>query len=220
MPANAWPMAPPWSSWPSTKPVRPTPGTARSRFASAPIISSCPSASRRRTSSSIPTSSPSRRGSRSIIITAWTLSRRAARSGSAARMPISRAGSPTSPSPSAATNRCAGRCTASSSTTRFPPGSTWRSSMRASSTSMTRSIPRCARRARMCCSTPIPKPAIVSSRSRNPSRARMPRPKRRRRNGAAGLSPSVWNMRWSRASTCMWWRIRRRPASPPPSRSR
>lgn len=51
-------------------------------------------------------------------------------------------------SASAATRPCAGRCTRSSSITRFPPGWTWRSSTRGSSTSTTRSIRSCARPAR------------------------------------------------------------------------
>ena len=49
---------------------------------------------------------------------------------------------------SAATSRCARRCTRCSSTTPSRPGWTWGSSTPASSPSTTRSIPSCARRAR------------------------------------------------------------------------
>jgi 5-methyltetrahydrofolate--homocysteine methyltransferase len=104
---------------------------------------------RPKTSSSIPTSSPSPPASRNTTITAWTSSRRRVRSRPAARMSISAAACRTCPSASAAMSRCAGRCTACSSTTRSPPAWTWPSSMRASSTSMTRSTASCAMPARM-----------------------------------------------------------------------
>ena len=74
--ANAWIMAPPWWSWPSTRRARPTPSSARSRFASAPTSCSPASASRRKTSSSIPIFSRWRQASRSTTITASISSRR------------------------------------------------------------------------------------------------------------------------------------------------
>jgi cobalamin-dependent methionine synthase I len=87
-------------------------------------------------------------GSTSIAATRSTSSRRRARSASAARMRIFRAGSRTSASRSAVTSRCGARCTACSCTMRSRPAWTWASSMPGSSTSMTRSTPSCARRAR------------------------------------------------------------------------
>ena len=80
-------------------------------------------ASRRRTSSSTPTSSPWRRGSRSTTTTPSTSSRaRGEIKASAAPMPASRAGCRTSRSASAATSRCAGRSTRCSCTTPSMPG--------------------------------------------------------------------------------------------------
>ena len=100
------------------------------------------------TSSSIRTSSRSRPGSTSIAATRSTSSRRPARSAAAAPARTFPAASRTSAFRSAATSRCAARCTASSSITRSPRGWTWASSTPASSTSMTRSTPSCARRAK------------------------------------------------------------------------
>ena len=108
--------------------------SGRSRSASAPTTCS-PSApgSTPRTSSSTPTSSPSRPGSPSTTTTPRRSSRRPGRSRSDCPARASPAACPTCRSRSAATNRCGRRCTPCSSTTRSPPGSTWRSSTRASS---------------------------------------------------------------------------------------
>ena len=65
----------------------------------------------------------------------------------------SRAASPTCRSRSAATSRCARRCTRCSSITRSRPAWTWASSMPASWRSTTISIRTCARPARTWCST-------------------------------------------------------------------
>ena len=74
------------------------------------------------------------------------------------RMPISRAASPTSPSPSAAMRRCARRCIRCSCSTPSRRAWTWASSMPASSRSI-RTFPRpCAKASRMCCSTAAPTP--------------------------------------------------------------
>ena len=108
------------------------------------------SASRRKTSSSIPISSPSRRASRSTTITASTSSRRPRRSARRCRMPMSRAASPTCPSRSAATRRCARRCIRSSCITASRSAWIWASSMRASSAPMTTSRPGTARALRGC----------------------------------------------------------------------
>jgi 5-methyltetrahydrofolate--homocysteine methyltransferase len=75
-----------------------------------------------RTSASTPTSSRWPPGSRSTTTTRWTSSRRPAASRRSCPTPRSRAGSPTSPSPSAATTRCGRRSTRSSSTTPSGPG--------------------------------------------------------------------------------------------------
>ncbi len=91
--------------------------------------------------------------SRSIRPTASSSSRRRAGSARTCRMPTFRAASPTSPSRSGATSRCARRCTPCSSTTPSRRAWTWASSMPASSRSMTRSRPTCARRAKDWCST-------------------------------------------------------------------
>ena len=126
-----------------------------------------------------------------------------ARSRRAARTSTSRAACPTSASRSAATSRCAGRCTRCSSTTRSPPGSTWRSSTPASSTSTTRSTRSCARPARTSSSTagdgtrPSGWSTLAEKYLRHRSGAREGEP----RNGAAGRSSSGSSTRWSRAST-------------------
>jgi hypothetical protein len=98
----------------------------------------------RKTSSSIRISSRSRRGLKSTIITPSTSSRRRAGSARTCPAPMSRAGCPTCRSRSAAMSRCAGRCTRSFSITPSRRAWIWASSMRASSTFMTRSIPSCA----------------------------------------------------------------------------
>ena len=116
------------------------------------------SASRRKTSSSIPTSSRSRPGSRSTTITASISSRRRAGSARTCRARMSPAASPTSPSRSAATSRCARPCIRCSCITPSRPAWTWASSMPARWSSMTTSIPSCARRARTSSSTAIPAP--------------------------------------------------------------
>ena len=74
----------------------------------------------------------------------------------ACRTRISRAASRTCPSRSAATSRCARRCTRCSSTTPSRPAWTWASSMPASSPSTTRSIRSCASCARTWSSTAAP----------------------------------------------------------------
>ena len=78
--ASAAPMAPPSSSWRSTRSARPTPRSARSRSASAPTSCSSPTAPSPTTSSSTPTSSRSRPGSTNIAATRSTSSRPRARS--------------------------------------------------------------------------------------------------------------------------------------------
>ena len=91
------------------------------------------SASRPRTSSSTPTSSPWRPASRSTTTTPSTSSRRrGAIKADAAPRRTSRAACRTSRSPSAATSRCARRCTRCSSTTPSRPAWTWASSTPAS----------------------------------------------------------------------------------------
>ena len=108
------------------------------------------------TSSSTPTSLRSRPASRSTTATASPISRRRAGSGPTCRAPMCRAASPTSPSRSAATSRCARRCTRCSSITPSRPAWTWASSMPARWRSMTISIRSCARPARTWCSTAAP----------------------------------------------------------------
>ena len=127
-PAKSCAMARPWSSWRSTKAGRPRQPSANLRSASAPIgFSPSASASRPRTSSSTRTSSRWRRASKSITITASPSSKPRAVSAPGCRMCMSRAASPTFPSPSAATSRSGRRCTRSSSTTRSRPAWTWAS---------------------------------------------------------------------------------------------
>ena len=79
------------------------------------------SASRPRTSSSIPTSSPSPPAWRSTTTTASTSSRRRAGSARTCRTRMCPAASPTCPSPSAATSACARPCTRCSSITPSRP---------------------------------------------------------------------------------------------------
>ena len=94
-------------------------------------------ASRPRTSSSIRTSSPSPPASMSTTTTVSTSSRRCAGSGRTCRMRMSPAACRIFPSRSAATSRCARRCTRCSSITPSRPAWTWASSMPASWRSMT-----------------------------------------------------------------------------------
>ena len=97
--------------------------------------------SRPKTSSSIRTSSRSRPASRSTTTTRSTSSKPRARSSAACRACASAAASATCRSRSAATIRCARRCTPCSCTTRSAPAWTWASSTRASSPSTRRSTP-------------------------------------------------------------------------------
>ena len=137
------------SSWRSTRPARPTPRSARSRSASAPTNCWSPSGFPPEdiifdpNIFAVATGIEEHRRYALDFIEALRGDR-----GALPARPSCPAASRTSASRSAATSRCAGRCTRSSSTTRFPPAWTWRSSMPASSTSTTRSIPSCARPAR------------------------------------------------------------------------
>ena len=106
---------------------------------------------RRKTSSSIRTSSRSPPASRSMTITASISSRRPRPSAPACRIAIFQAASRTSPSPSAAMSRCARPCTPSSSITPSRRGWIWASSMPDSLRFMKTSMPSCARPARMWC---------------------------------------------------------------------
>ena len=111
------------------------------------------SASRRKTSSSIPTSSPSPPAWRSTTATASPSSRRRAGSGRTCRTRMSPAACRTCRSPSAATSGCARRCIRCSSITPSRPAWTWASSMPGRWRSTTTSIRNCARPARTWCST-------------------------------------------------------------------
>ena len=125
-------------------------------------------ASRRRTSSSTRTSSPIGTGHRG----ARRLRRRLHRGhppdqGDAAPRAGVAAASATSPSPSAATTRCARRSTPSSSTTRSPRAWTWASSTPASCRSTTTSRRTCCERGGgRACSTAAPTRPSGSSPSR------------------------------------------------------
>ena len=147
-------------------------GRAQDRdLRSAPTTSwSTRSASRPRTSSSIPTSSRSPPASRSTTATASTSSRRRAGSGRTCRTRTCRAACRTCRSRSAATSRCARRCTRCSSITPSRPAWTWASSTPARWRSTTISIPSCARRARTSCSTAAR--GAPSGCSRSPQRFR------------------------------------------------
>ena len=124
------------------------------------------SAFRRRTSSLIPTSSPSPPAWTSITATASPSSKPRVRSGRSCRTRTSPAACRIYRSPSAAMNRCARRCTRSFSITPLPPAWTWASSMPGRWRSMTISIPSCARRARMWCS--------IAGRTRPSACSRLP----------------------------------------------
>ena len=79
------------------------------------------------------------------------------------RMPISPAASRISPSPSAATSRCARRCIRCSCSTPSRRAWTWASSMPASSPSIRTFPRRCAKASRTCCSTAAPTPPSACS---------------------------------------------------------
>ena len=158
------------------------------------------SASRRKTSSSIRTSSRSRPASRSTTATASPSSRRRAGSGRTCPACTSPAACRTCRSRSAATSRCARRCTRCSSITRSKPAWTWASSMPARWRCTTISMRNCAKPARTSCSTgATTRPSGCSpSRSASPARAR-----RRRKStspGANGRSTSGSVTRWCTAS--------------------
>ena len=171
------------------------------RSASAPTTFwSTRSASRRKTSSSIRTSSRSRPASRSTTATASPSSRRRAGSGRTCRACISPAACPTSRSRSAATSRCARRCTRCSSITRSKPAWTWASSMPARWRSMTISIRNCARPARTSCSTGATTRPSGCSRSRSASPARARKRRKSISPGANGRSASGCPTRWCTAS--------------------
>ena len=148
------------------------------------------SASRPRTSSSIRTSSRSRPASRSTTATASPSSRRRAGSGRTCRTCTSPAACRTCRSRSAATSRCARRCTRCSSITRSKPAWTWASSMPARWRCMTISIRSCARPARTSCSTGATTRPSGCSRSRSASPARARRRRRSISPGANGRSTS------------------------------
>lgn len=104
-----------------------------------------------RTSSSIPTCSRWRPASTSMPGMASISSRGRAGSEPTCRTPTFRAAFRTCRSRSAATSRCARRCTRCSSITPSRSAWIWASSMPASSRSMTTCRPSCARRARTWC---------------------------------------------------------------------
>ena len=159
------------------------------------------SASRPRTSSSIRTSSRSPPASRSTTTTASTSSRRRAGSGRTCRTPMSRAASRTCPSRSAATRRCARRCTRCSSITRSRPAWTWASSMPASSRSTTTSSRSCASPARTWCSTAARTRPSGCSTSPSASRAGGAAARKPTSPGAQRRSRSGSSMRWSHGIT-------------------
>ena len=171
------------------------------RSASAPTTSWwIRSAFRPRTSSSIRTSSRSRPASRSTTATASPSSRRRAGSGRTCPACTSRAACRTCRLRSAATSRCARRCTRCSSITRSKPAWTWASSMPARWRCMTISIRSCARPARTSCSTGATTRPSGCSRSRSASPARARKPRKSTSPGANGRSTSGSAMRWCTAS--------------------
>ena len=107
-----------------------------------------------------------------------------------------RAASPIFPSPSAATNPCARRCTRSSSTTPSKRAWTWASSTPASSPSMKTSIRNCAKPAKTLSSIATPTPPSACSKSLKiiaaPAARRGPRifPGARRRLQSVSNTPS------------------------------
>ena len=123
--------APPSWSWPSTSRARPTPSQRKvaDLRARLPDPGRARSASRPRTSSSTRTSSRSPPASRSTTTTRVDfIEATRAHQGRACRRPWSAAASATSPSRSAATTRCARRCTRCSCTTPSRRAWTWASS--------------------------------------------------------------------------------------------
>ena len=136
------------------------------------------------------------------------------------RMSISPAASRTSPSRSAATSRCARRCTRCSSTTPSRPAWTWASSMPASSRSTTRSTRSCARPARTWSSTAAPtRPSGCSTLAeRFKGDGRQGSQGARPRLARTGRSRSGSSMRWSTASPNSSTPTPRRRGSPPSGR--
>ena len=108
------------------------------------------------------------------------------------------AASPTCPSPSAATTRCARRSTRSSCSTRSRPAWTWASSTPAPWSSTTRSSPSCASASRTSCSTAGRTPPSVSSRSPRSTAAPARSRRWRRSSGGRCRSGSGSRTRWSR----------------------
>ena len=139
--------------------ARPIRSSARPRFARAPTTFwSTASAFRRRILFSIRTFLPWPPAWRSTTAMASPTSKRRAGSGRTCRMLMCRAASRIFRSRSAATRRCARRCTRCSSITPSRPAWIWASSMPARWRSMTISMPNCARPARTWCSTAAPMP--------------------------------------------------------------
>ena len=180
---------------------------------------STPSASRPRTSSSIPTFSPSPPAWTSTIITAPISSRRRAGSGPTCRTCMSPAASRICRSPSAATSACARPCIRCSSITPSRPAWIWASSMPGRSPSMTISIRNCARPARTWCSTAAPTPPSGCWRWRKNSAARGRRRAKSISPGASGRSRSASPMRWCTASPTSSRPTSRRRALAPNARS-
>ena len=118
------------------------------------------------------------------------------------RMPTSPAASPTCRSRSAATSRCARRCTRCSSTTPSRPAWTWASSTPASSRSTRRSSRNCARPARTWCSTAAPDATerLLAIAERYRGKARQGGQGAGSRLARPGRSTSASPMRWSTAS--------------------
>ena len=148
---------------------------------------------------------------RSTTATASPSSKRRAGSGRTCRTPTSPAASRTCRSRSAATNRCARRCTRCFSITPSRPAWTWASSMPARSRSMTISIRSCARPARTSCSTAAPTRPSGCWRSPSGIAATARRRRKPISPGANGRWRSGWRTRWSTASPI---------SSPPTSRRR
>ena len=130
-----------------------------------------------------------------------------------------RAASPTCHLPSAATSRCAKRCTRSSSTMPSKPAWIWASSMPARWRSMTISIPSCAKPARTSCSTAAAMRPSDCLRSPNAIGGRGARPRKPNSNGGAGRSISGSRMRSCTASPTILRRTSSLPVRPPPVRS-
>ncbi len=212
--------APPSSWWRSTRWARRIPAPASSKSVSAPTASWWIRwASRRKTSSSTPTSSRWRPASTSTTTTRWTSSTRWRTSRMTCPTPWSPAASPTSPSRLGATSRCARPSTPSSSTTPSRTAWTWGSSTRASSPSMKTSRPSSKRRSRRWCSTGVTTPPKSCWPSPRSTAVPAPRPRiRGSRSGAAGRWASDSNTPWSRASPTLSRRTPKRRAPGPSGR--